>query len=360
MPKSTIKQNELTSIQTTERETDKRVYSAIRETLHQAHHKVEVSINSAMVEAYWEIGRQIAEATGERAEYGKHLISYLSTELTAEFGRGFSVANLKNMRQFYLVFQNRYALRSELGWTHYRTLMRLPNEEQRIFYMNAAADDHWTSRQLDHQIATFYQERLLATQEDKRDKIRSEIQKSEPRTAADAFIKDPYVLDFLDFGDRTDFDEKTLEQALISRLQEFMLELGRGFAFVGRQYRLDAENASYYVDLVFYHIKLKCYVLIELKTRPLTPQDVGQLDFYVRLFDEKYTETDDGPTIGLILCSSSDRTVAKYSALADGKGLFASSYVTYLPTEEELTDALEPTRRAAMEAKQTKEDDPLD
>ncbi|MDD5799083.1 MAG: PDDEXK nuclease domain-containing protein [Coriobacteriales bacterium] len=159
----------------------------------------------------------------------------------------------------------------------------------------------------------------------------------------------------MDLGDRTNFDEKTLEQALVTRIQKFMLELGRGFAFVGRQYRLDADTASHYVDLVFYNINLRCHVLVELKTQPLDPKDVGQMDFYVRLFDSKYAPEEDSPTIGLILCSSSGRTAAKYSAFADGKGLFASTYVTYLPTEEELTEALEPTRRAAQEAMRRKE-----
>ena len=260
------------------------------------------------------------------------------------------------MAQFYRAFPIVNALRSQLSWTHYRRLMRIPNQEQREFYMNAAADEHWTSRQLEHQIATFYCDRLLSSQGEKRELIRAEIQRTEPVTAADDFIKDPYALDFLDFGGRTDFDEHQLEQALMTRLQEFMLELGRGFAFVGRQYRLDGERASYYVDLVFYNIKLKCYVLIELKTRPLNAKDVGQMDFYVRLFNERYAGADDNPTIGLILCSSSDRTVAKYSALSDGKGLFASSYVTCLPTEEELTDALEPTRRAVAEARAEREE----
>lgn len=259
------------------------------------------------------------------------------------------------MAQFYRAFPILNALRSELSWTHYRKLMRISNQEQREFYMNAAADEHWTSRQLDHQIATFYRERLLSSKGEKRELVRTEIQRSEPVKVADDFIKDPYVLDFLDLGGRTDFDEHQLEQALMTRLQEFMLELGRGFAFVGRQYRLDGEQASYYVDLVFYNIKLKCYVLIDLKTRPLNAKDVGQMDFYVRLFNEKHAGSDDNPTIGLILCSSSDRTVAKYSALADGKGLFASSYVTCLPTEEELTDALEPTRRVIAEVRAGRE-----
>ena len=345
------------SIKQYDEKNDERVYVSVREALESARGKVERAVNSAMVEAYWEIGRQIVEATGERAEYGKHLVRYLAERLTAEYGKGFDYTNLTNMRKFYQAFPILDAVRQELSWTHYRRLMRIPNQEQREFYMSAAAEEHWTVRQLDHQIATFYRERLLSSQGEKRELIRSEIQRSEPVTAADDFIKDPYVLDFLDLGGRTDFDEHQLEQALMTRLQEFMLELGRGFAFVGRQYRLDGEQASYYVDLVFYNIKLKCYVLIELKTRPLNAKDVGQMDFYVRLFNEKYAGPDDNPTIGLILCSSSDRTVAKYSALADGKGLFASSYVTCLPTEEELTDALEPTRRAIAEARAERDEE---
>lgn len=329
--------------------TEEHIYASVKNTLEHARTRVERAINSVMVEAYWEIGRQIHEAAGDRAEYGKHLIEYLSERLSAEYGKSFSKRNLYQMRQFYLAFPIVNTLCAQLSWSHYRRLMRIPDQKQREFYMHAAAQDGWTVRQLDHQVATLYYERLLKTEKSGEDAIRTEIQSSEPATAADAFIKDPYVLDFLDLGDRTDFDEKTLEQALVTRIQEFMLELGRGFAFVGRQYRLDSETTSYYVDLVFYNFILKCHVLVELKTRPLDPKDVGQMDFYVRLFEEKYAPKNDNPTIGLILCSSSDRTVAKYSALSDGKGLYASSYVTYMPTEEEITDALEPTRRAAME-----------
>lgn len=334
---------------------DERVYASVRNALEEARNHVERAINDAMVKAYWEIGRQIAEATGGRAEYGKHLINYLSERLTAEYGRGFTTRNLYQMKQFYDTFPNVHTLRAELGWSHYRRLMRISDQGQRSFYMDIAAEEHWTVRQLDHQIATCYRERVMAAQGEKRETIRAEIQSSEPATPADKFIKDPYVLDFLDFGDRTDFDEHELEQALVTRIQEFLLELGRGFAFEGRQYRLDGDASSYYVDLVFYNFKLKCHVLIELKARPLRAQDVGQMDFYVRLFEEKYADENDNPTIGIILCSSSDRTVAKYSALADGKGIYASTYVTCLPTEEEFTEALEPTRRALSEARLNRE-----
>lgn len=334
---------------------DERIYTSVKNTLEQARARVETAVNTAMVNAYWEIGRQISEATGDRAEYGKHLLEYLSERLSAEFGRGYTKRNLYQMRQFYLAFPNVHTLSAHLSWSHYRRLMRIGDQGRREFYMNAAAEGKWTVRQLDRQIATFCYERILNASDQSRAAAQKEVTDSELPTPGDAFIKDPYVLDFLDLGDRTDFDEITLEQALVTRLQEFLLELGRGFAFVGRQFRLDAEVQSYYVDLVFYNIVLKCHVLIELKTRPLNPKDVGQMDFYVRLFDEKYAAESDNPTIGLILCSFADRTVAKYSALADGKGLFASSYVTYLPTEEEITEALEPTRREAYFATKSKE-----
>lgn len=337
-------------LSTNDLSSDEQVYESVRHTLDQARTHVERAINSAMVKAYWEIGCQIHKATGDRAKYGKHLVAYLSKRLSSEYGKGYTKRNLYQMKQFYQAFPNVHTLCAQLSWSHYRRLMRLPSQAQREFYMRSACEGKWTVRQLDRQIATFYYERLLAASGSSEELIKKSAIASNPPTAADAFIKDPYVLDFLDLGGRTDFDEKTLEQALVTRIQEFLLELGRGFAFVGRQFRLDAEAQSYYVDLVFYNTVLKCYLLIELKTRPLSPKDVGQMDFYVRLFDEKYVTKGDNPTIGLILCSDADRTVVKYSALADGRGLFASSYVTYLPTEEEIAEALEPTRREAQDA----------
>ena len=302
-----------------------------------------------MVEAYWEIGRQIVEAQGDRAEYGKHLMEYLSERLTKEFGKGFSVPNLKNMRQFYLVFPIRYTLCSELSWSHYRLIMRVEDEKKRLFYMREAVEQNWTVRQLDREIHSFYYERLLATREEGRESVRQEVKVLEPPTKADGLLKDPYVLDFLDMGGRTDYREDELEQALMDRLQEFLLELGKGFAFVARQQRIAAETENYYVDLVFYNCILKCYVLIDLKTGKITPQDVGQMDFYVRLFDDRCTQPDDNPTIGIILCATKDATVARYSALADGKGLFAFRYTLCLPTEEELARALEPTSALFLE-----------
>ncbi len=323
--------------------TDAAVYDSVSSTLKMARKKVATAVNAAMVEAYWEIGRQIVEAQGDRAEYGKHLIEYLSERLTREFGKGFNERNLWHMRQLHLTFPILSTMCSELSWSHYRLLIRVEDEKKRTFYMQEAVSQQWTVRQLDREIHSFYYERLLATREEGRESVRQEIKELEPPTKADGLLKDPYVLDFLDMGGRTDYREDELEQALMDRLQEFLLEMGKGFAFVARQQRIAAETDNYYVDLVFYNCILKCYVLIDLKTGKITPQDVGQMDFYVRLFDDRCAQPDDNPTIGIILCATKDATVAKYSALADDKGLFASRYTLCLPTEEEIAQALEPT-----------------
>lgn len=189
----------------------------------------------------------------------------------------------------------------------------------------------------------------MASREEGRNEVRKEVQKLEPRTKADDILKDPYVLDFLDLNGNSDYLETDLEQALMDKLQQFLLELGKGFSFVARQQRITADGDHYYIDLVFYHYVLKCFVLIDLKTGKLSPQDVGQMDFYVRLFDDQCAQPDDNPTIGIVLCANRNEAVARYSALADGKGLFASQYVLYLPTEEELSQALATTCLIASE-----------
>lgn len=321
------------------------VYECIRETLAQAQGHVKHAVNSAMVMAYWEIGRAISEAIGDRAQYGKQLLQYLSERLTAEFGKGFTVANLRNMRQFYQAFPNRYALRSELTWTHYRLLMRIDEPGRRDFYLTECADSGWTSRQLERQIDSFFYERLLATQKQDRESVQNEIHTLAPKTPADDFLRDPYVLEFLNIADRKAYHEGELEQALIDKLQEFLLELGKGFSFVARQKRITTEGGEqYFIDLVFYNYILKCFVVIDLKAGKLTYQDIGQIDFYVRLYDEKVKREDDNPTIGLILCSNKDESLVKYSVLADNENLFASKYRLYLPTEEQLRLELQQQR----------------
>ena len=328
---------------------DETVYQSVRSTLASARMKAAAAVNDAMVSAYWEIGRQIAEAQGDRAEYGKRLMKYLSERLTAEFGKGFTERNLRAMRQLYLAYPIRHTLCAELSWSHYRLIIRLEDPVRRDFYVRSAIEERWTVRQLDRQIHSFYYERLLATRAEGKDKVRQEIQQLEPPTKADDVLKDPYVLDFLDLNGNSDFLETDLEQALMNKLQQFLLELGKGFSFVARQQRISADGDHYYIDLVFYHYILKCFVLIDLKTGKLTPQDIGQMDFYVRLFDDQCTRADDNPTIGIVLCANRSKTVAKYSALADGRGIFASQYVLCLPTEEELSQALETTCLLASE-----------
>jgi len=320
---------------------DVKVYEAIHAALTEARTKAIVAINTAMVGVYWEIGRQIAEAVGERAEYGRNLLKYLSERLTEEFGKGFTVPNLRNMRQFYQIFPNRYALRSELTWSHYRLLMRVEEAGRREFYLTESADSGWTSRQLERQINSFFYERLLATQASGKESVKNEIYQLEPRTDPDYLIKDPYILEFLDLQENRNYHESELEQSLIDKLQEFLLELGKGFSFVARQKRITTDHGEhYYIDLVFYNFILKCFVVIDLKTGKLTYQDIGQIDFYVRLFNDKVKQPDDNPTIGIILCADKSESIVKYSVLADNENLFASKYRLYLPTEEELKTEL--------------------
>jgi predicted nuclease of restriction endonuclease-like (RecB) superfamily len=337
--------NELINLQTD-------TYGKVRETIITARNNVYTAVNFAMVQAYWEIGKEIFDAQdgNSRAEYGKGLLEYLSVQLTAEFGKGFTIANLRNMRQFYLTFQNRYALRSELSWTHYRLLMRIDNEDRRTFYMNECVDCNWSSRQLERQINSFYYERLLATQKTDREEVRNEIQTTEPKITPDYILKDPYILEFLQLGENKKYLESELEQGLINNLQDFLLELGKGFSLAARQKRITIDCDHYYIDLVFYNYILKCFVLIDLKTGKLSYQDIGQIDFYVRYFEENMKQPGDNPTIGIVLCSDKNEAMVKYSILEDSKQLFASKYQLYIPTEEELKRELERERRKLEQA----------
>ncbi len=326
-------------------EAEVKVYEVIRTALADARTKVAVAVNSAMVGVYWEIGRQINEAVGERAEYGRSLLTFLSERLTEEFGKGYTIANLRNMRQFYQTFQNRYALRSELTWTHYRLLMRVEEPNRREFYLNESIRAGWTARQLERQIHTFFYERLLATQQEHRAEIEGEVFLTVPETESSHILKDPYILEFLDLQESKKYSESEIEQAIIDKLQEFLLELGRGFSFVARQKRITTEAGQhYYIDLVFYNYILKCFVVFDLKAGEMTYQDIGQIDFYVRLFDDTVKQSDDNPTIGVLLVTDKDETLVKYSPLSENSNLFASKYRLYLPSEEELRAELQRER----------------
>jgi predicted nuclease of restriction endonuclease-like (RecB) superfamily len=254
------------------------VYNNIRTVLVTARQKVYSAINFAMVEAYWEVGRQIEQAVGDRAEYGKGLLQDISQKLSVEFGKGFTVRNLQAMRQFYTVFPNTHALRAELSWTHYRLLMKVNEPSRREFYLKECAESNWSSRQLERQINSFFYERLLATQKSGKESVKNEIYTTEPKTDPDYILKDPYILEFLDLKENKNYHENELEQALIDNLQQFLLELGKGFSFVARQKRITLEGDHYYIDLVFYNYILKCFIVIDLKTKKLTYQDIGQID----------------------------------------------------------------------------------
>lgn len=297
------------------------------------------AVNTAMVQTYWQLGQRIVEQEqqGEaRAEYGKALITNLSRYLGDTFGKGFSVANLWNFRQFYLTYPSFDEFSTHcvgnLGWSHVRLIMRLENPAERSYYLQEASSQNWSTRLLERNIKSGYYRRVL--------NYDASVEK-QFATSPEAFIKDPYVLEFLNLPSDLSGKESLLEQSLINQLQKFLLELGKGFSFVARQMRISTETSHFYVDLVFYNYLLKCFVVIDLKTEKLTHQDIGQMDMYVRMFDDLKRGEDDNPTLGIILCADKDETLVHYSVLSESKQLFASKYQAMLPTEEELAAMLE-------------------
>ncbi|SKB77104.1 PDDEXK nuclease domain-containing protein [Dyadobacter psychrophilus] len=314
-----------------------------------ARQKVYSAVNSEMVIAYWKMGRRIVqeEQHGEqKAAYGEAILKTLSIALTTELGKGFSYANIRNFRQFYLTYPDEaicYAVCSKLSWSHNRLIMRIESPEARAYYLNECADQMWSTRTLERNINSSYYQRLLSSQ--KQNTHLTNNEKSE-MLSANEFIKDPYVFEFLNIPEPISALEQDIEKALIGNLQQFLLELGKGFSFVGRQFRIGTETSHFYIDLVFYNYLLKCFVLFDLKTGKLTHQDTGQMDMYIRMFDDLKKQDDDNPTIGIILCTEKDETVVKYSILSDSKQLFATKYMLYLPTEDELIAEIEREKRA--------------
>lgn len=315
----------------------------IKQILAQARQKSYQAINSAMVEAYWKIGEKIVleEQQGkDRAEYGKEIIKLASKELTLEFGKGFSPRTLWEIRQFYLCFPQQQIVRTlsaQLSWSHFQRVLRVNDENARIYYLNEAAQNMWSIRTLDRNISTMYYQRLLSSQN--KETIEKEAE-NKPNEIFD-FIKNPTVLEFLNLPTSYSYTEAELEKALIDNLQKFILELGKGFAFVERQQHIKTDTADFYIDLVFYNYILKCFVILELKTHTVTHQDIGQLDMYVRMYNDIKKQENDQPTIGILLCTETDKTIAKYSVLSDNKQLFATKYMPFLPTEQELVEEIE-------------------
>jgi predicted nuclease of restriction endonuclease-like (RecB) superfamily len=319
----------------------------IRQIITEAQQKAYTAINTAMVEAYWLIGKRIVEQEqqGEkRAVYGEYVISQLSKALTEYFGKGFSERSLRDFRQFYLTFplvEIRHTLCAKLSWSHIRLIMRVQNQNASAYYLKEAAENDWSVRTLDRNIATQYYERLLLSQV-KEPVVNEMLEKTQVFQASKLeFIKNPTVLEFLNLPVNIGYTEDDLEKAIINQLQSFLLELGKGFAFVARQQLIRTETTDYYVDLVFYNYLLKCFVLIDLKTSRVTHQDVGQMDMYVRMYDEIKKSPDDNPSIGIVLCSETDQSIAKYSILKGNEQLFATKYKLFLPTEEELKAEIE-------------------
>jgi predicted nuclease of restriction endonuclease-like (RecB) superfamily len=328
----------------------------IRELIVAAQGQVLQAINSSMVQTYWNIGRLIVEeeqAGEQRAVYGAQQLQNLAKELTKEFGKGFDISNLRNMRAFYMLFPIQDAVRPELSWTHYRKLIRIENAQARQWYMQEAIAQNWSARALERQISVLYYERLLSSQ-DRAPVIEEAKEKALSLTDnKHEYLRDPYILDFLNL-DGQPFLETDLEQGIINNLQKFLLELGKGFAFVARQERIRTEDQDFYLDLVFYNFKLKCFLLIDLKLGKLSHQDVGQMDTYIRIYDQHRKSSDDNPTIGLILCSQKSEAVVKYSVLTDSRQMFAAKYLDHLPTEQELKQELERERALVQEQLENK------
>ena len=315
----------------------------LRDLIRQARQQALRAVDLVQVRTSWEVGRHIVEfeqGGRTRASYGIGLLAHLGDRLTAEFGAGFDVTNLYKMTQFYRLFPNLDSVRLNLSWTHYRHLLRLDDPAAREWYANEAATQNWSTRQLERQIGTLYYERLLASKDRKR--VAKEAGKNLAQldeTPRD-FVRDPVMLEFLGMPHTGSLLESKLEDALIGNLQAFLLELGKGFAFVARQQRISTESKDFYVDLVFYNYVLKCFVLFDLKTRELSHENIGQMDMYVRLYDDQRRGPGDNPTVGIILCANKDETIVRYSVLHGNEKLFASKYKLILPSEADFRKEL--------------------
>ena len=353
---------------------DAQFISEIKAIVYTAKQKAYQAADLYQVVSNWLVGRRIVEQEQhgqERAQYGKHIVDLASEALTAEFGKGYSVVNIKSFRKFYLTFNNLLIgqtvsaqsgndltikgqsvsaelelakmLPSNLSWSHYERLMRIKNEDERDWYMREAAGESWSVRTLNRNIGSQYYHRLLQTPESKRGEVIDEMKRLTADYQKDRhkFLRNPVVAEFLGFSQDAAYSETNLESAIIDHLQKFILELGKGFAFVARQQRIKTDIGEYYIDLVFYNYILKCFLLIDLKTSRITHEDIGQMDMYIRMYDELKCSEGDNPTIGLLLCSETSKDLARYSILKDSKQLYAAKYLTYLPTKEELTAEIE-------------------
>ena len=327
--------------------------SQLRAVINESRQQALRAVDVVHVRTCWTVGWHIVEfeqSGASRATYGARLLPELAERLTAEFGKGFDVSNLRYMRLFYQAFPIRDALRHELSWTHYRSLLRVEDAAARAWYMTEAAAQNWGTRALERQIGTLYYERLMASRDRQSVKQEAAEKLKEAQAVPREFVRDPVLLEFLGLPNAGKLLESKLEEALIGNLQAFLLELGKGFAFVASQQRISTESKDFYVDLVFYHYLLKCFVLFDLKTEELTHQDIGQMDMYVRMYDDLRRGSEDNPTVGIILCARKDASVVRYSVLQGNEQLFATKYKLLLPSEEELRAELVREQRMLEEA----------
>lgn len=322
------------------------LYQEVREIIASARQNAVRSVDFCRVQMYWQIGRRILEEEQkgkERADYGSYLLKNLAKKLEPEYGSGFSVRQLEMCRQFYRIYPIANTVCSQLNWSQYKLLISIPDEYKREYYKLEAVNNAWTKRELERQINSQLYERLLLSND--KESVLAVARKERIPQAPQEIIKDPMVLEFLGLERKAEYYEKELEQALITHLQKFLLELGNGFTFVARQKRILIEDDEFFADLVFYNRLLRCFVVIELKTEKLTHQDLGQLQMYVNYYDRVEKTPDENPTIGILLCTSKNDTVVKMSLPEDNTSILASQYQLYLPTQEQLTKEIEALRR---------------
>ena len=332
----------------------------IRELLENARKNVAQQVNTQLLTTYWNIGRIIVEYEQQnqlRADYGKQTLRELSRELTQEFGKGFSRSNLQNMRAFYLAYEKCQTVSGKLSWSHYCELLSISDENKRGFYEKESVNSGWSVRELKRQIDSSLYERLLLSSGDaNKEKVLSLAQKGIEISQPADIIRDPYVFEFLGVPENKPMLESDLEKALVAQIEKFLLELGRGFMFVGTQQRVTLNNTHYYVDMVFYNKILRAYVLIELKTTKLTPEAAGQLNMYLNYYAAEVNDQDDNPPIGIILCTDKDSVAAEYALGGLSNNIFASRYVLYMPDKEQLIAQVEAVLKNWHEKKENGHD----
>ena len=320
-------------------------FNNIKDLVINSRNKVYQVVNIEMLNLYWNIGKSIIEIQQgeERANYGDTILDKLSQKLTSEFGKGFSKRNLERMRKFYLLYPNWQTVSAKLSWSHYLELIKIDEEPKRNFYLNECINSSWSVRELQRQRDSLLYERLIISAD--KEKILELSEKGQVLKSSKDLVKDPFVLEFLDIKENTNYLENDLEKNIIEHLKEFLLELGKGFSYVGNQVRLTLEEDHFYPDLVFYNRLLKCFVIIDLKVGKVSHQDIGQMQMYVNYYDRKIKQNDENKTIGILLSTNKNETVVKYTLPEDNKTIFSSEYKLHMPTEQDLIKAVEEEKR---------------